>query len=353
MAIASYEPVPETMRTAVLRGIGDLVVESRAVSQPGPGEVLVRVGSVGLCGSDVHYYRHGRIGDHVVRGPLVLGHEAGGRIVATGAGVGSDRLGERVSMEPGVPCRRCEQCRTGNYNLCPDVRFFATPPVDGAFCEYVTHDADFTYAVPDGVSDDAAGLLEPLSVGIWACRKAAVTVGSRVLIAGAGPIGIATVQVARAAGAAAIVVTDIAAERLDSAGWLGATDTRLGGSVLDDVRADAFIDCSGAADAVHAGVGAVRPGGRAVLVGLGADDVSVPTAAVQQREVTVCGTFRYANTWPTAIGLAASGAVDLDGMVTGHFTLDDVVDAIAASDDPRTVKSVVRPVSEGDPSKHW
>ncbi|MGH3094481.1 MAG: NAD(P)-dependent alcohol dehydrogenase [Streptosporangiales bacterium] len=343
MVVAAQASVPETMSAAVLRGVGDLVVESRPVPEPGRGEVLVRVGSVGLCGSDVHYYRHGRIGEHVVREPLILGHEAGGTIVAVGPGADPERLGSRVSLEPGVPCRRCEQCRTGSYHLCPQVRFFATPPVDGAFCEYVAHDADFTYAVPGGVSDDAAGLLEPLSVGIWACRKAAVTTGSRVLVAGAGPIGIATVQAARAAGAATVVVTDIAAERLDSAGRLGATETRPADAAVADVRPGAFIDCSGAAGAVQAGVAAVRPGGRAVLVGLGADTVSLPTAAVQQREVTVCGTFRYANTWPTAIELAASGAVDLDGMVTGRYSLDGVVDAIAASDDARTVKSVVRP----------
>lgn len=334
--------IPDAMRTSVLRGVDDLVVEERRVPSPGPGQVLVRVSSVGLCGSDVHYVRHGRIGDHVVEAPLVLGHEAGGTVVAVGDGVDAGRVGTRVSLEPGVPCRRCAQCRRGTYHLCPDMRFFATPPVDGAFCEYVAHDADFAYQVPDHVSDDAAGLLEPLSVGIWAAQKAGIGLGSRVLVAGAGPIGIAAVQVARAMGAAEVTVTDVAAERLASASRLGATSTALAGEPAGEDY-DAFVDCSGAPAAVTAGVAAVRPGGAAVLVGMGADEIRVPASAVQQREVSVVGTFRYANTWPTAVRLAASGAVDLDGMVTGHYGLDGVGTAVESSADPTTVKAVVHP----------
>ena len=212
-----------TMRASVLNGIGDLTVEERPVPTPGSGEVLVRIGSVGVCGSDIHYYDHGRIGPYVVERPLVLGHEAGGEVVRLGPDVTRLEQGQRVSIEPGVPCRSCAQCLGGRYNLCPDVRFFATPPYDGAFCEYVVMPESFVHPVPDSVSDDAAGLIEPLSVGIWACRRGQVAPGSHVLITGAGPIGLVCLQAALAYGAADVVVSDVNAHRLALATKLGAT----------------------------------------------------------------------------------------------------------------------------------
>lgn len=145
-----------TMRASVLRGPGDVVVEERAVPQPGPGEVVVRVSSVGVCGSDTHYYDHGRIGRFVVESPLVLGHEAAGEVAALGPGVATLAVGQRVSVEPGVPDLTCPQCLAGRYNLCPDMRFFATPPIDGAFAEYVVVHAAFAHPVPETISDDAA-----------------------------------------------------------------------------------------------------------------------------------------------------------------------------------------------------
>lgn len=342
--VRTVAALPTTMRASVLYRVGELGVEDRPVPVPAADEVLVEVGSVGVCGSDVHYFRHGRIGDYVVQAPLVLGHEAGGRVVAVGAEVPAQRLGQRVSLEPGIPCRRCEACRHGRYNLCPDVRFFATPPVDGAFCQYVAVPADFAYPVPEAVSDDAAGLLEPLSVGIWSCRKAGVGPGSRVLIAGAGPIGLVTAQVAAAFGAIEVIATDVAAPRLDAARRLGATGTVPAGTVLAAGDAvDAFIDCSGAAPAVDAGIRSVRPAGSVVLVGMGGDTIPVPIPVIQGRELRVTGTFRYANTWPLAIALAAAGRVDLDALVTGHFGLAEVGAALAASADPTAIKAIVTP----------
>lgn len=336
---------PERMRVSVLRGAKDLAVEERPVPRPGRGEVLVRIGSVGVCGSDVHYYKHGRIADFVVRDPLVLGHEAGGRIVAVGEGVSADRVGQRVSLEPGVPCRHCEQCLGGRYNLCPDVRFFATPPIDGAFCEYVAIAADFAHRVPDTLSDDAAGLIEPLSVAVWANRKAHVGAGSSVLVAGAGPIGLLVAQVASALAAARIVVSDVDPSRRELASRYGATEVidPAGGNGTAGVEVDAFIDCSGVPVAIQSGVRSVKPGGTAVLVGMGAEDITLPVSYLQTREIELTGTFRYANTWPTAIALAASGRVDLDGLVTAHVDLDHVEDALAPDPETQHVKIVVRP----------
>jgi L-iditol 2-dehydrogenase len=339
--------MPRTMRASVLHAPGKLAVEERPVPVPGPREVLVEIGSVGVCGSDIHYYEHGRIGDFVVREPLVLGHEAGGRIVAVGDGVDEARVGERVALEPGVPCRRCAHCRRGRYNLCPDVRFFATPPVDGAFCEYVVVPDDFAYPVPDAVSDDAAGLIEPLSVGVWANRTARVRPGGSLLVAGAGPIGLLVLQVARAQGAGDVVVSDLDPQRRSLAQRMGATAVLDPAADGDPVEAapgdgfDAFVDCTGAPAAVLAGMPAVRPAGVVVLVGMGADELTVPVPLIQNRELTLTGTFRYANTWPEAIALAQSGAVDLDGLVTGHVDLDHVEEALTPS--PGTVKAVVRP----------
>ncbi|MDP8922860.1 MAG: alcohol dehydrogenase catalytic domain-containing protein, partial [Chloroflexota bacterium] len=202
---------------AVLHGIGDLRVEERPLPDPGEGQVLVAMRSVGICGSDVHYWEEGRIGGFVVEAPMVLGHESSGVIAAVGPGVTSPRPGDRVALEPGVPCRRCVFCKTGRYNLCPEISFFATPPVDGSLARYVVHAADFCYRLPEHVSLDEGALLEPLSVGIHACRRAGVQMGSRILVMGAGPVGLSTLLAARAAGAATVVVADVRGWRLQLA----------------------------------------------------------------------------------------------------------------------------------------
>ena len=335
------------MRVAVLSGPGDLSVQERPEPHAGPGQVVVRVASVGVCGSDTHYYDHGRIGRFVVEQPLVLGHEASGEVVELGAGVTGLRPGQRVSLEPGVPDLVCEQCRAGRYNLCPEMRFFATPPVDGAFAELVAVHAAFAHPVPDTMSDDAAALLEPLSVGIWACRKGRVTAGSRVLITGAGPIGLVSVQTALAFGATSVVVSDVNPSRLQLALDLGATEVvdARSASVLDLSRPpEVLLECSGFPPAIAEGVRALDRAGRAVLVGMGGDEVALPLSVVQERELELTGTFRYANTWPTAIDLVSSGRVDLDRLVTGTYGLADAALALTASRrDDSAVKAVVRP----------
>ena len=333
------------MRVAVLVEPGRIEMQERPVPSPAAGDVLVRVSAVGVCGSDTHYYRHGRVGGFVVDGPLVLGHEAAGTVVATGDGVDPARIGERVSIEPQRPDPESEETRRGDYNLCPHMQFFGTPPVDGAFCEYVTIGAPFAHPVPATVTDEAAALCEPLSVGIAAIRKARVGGGTRILIAGAGPIGIVLAQLARAYGAEEIVASDPDEARRRRAIDFGAT------AVIDPVAEDpcelggpgfdAFIDASGAPKAVDAGIRAVRPAGTVVLVGSGAESMSLPTQVIQNRELVLTGVFRYANTWPTAISLIESGRVDLDAMVTARFPLEMAAQALDSDRVPGTVKSVV------------
>lgn len=335
--------LPTTMRASVLVRAGELTVETRPVPTPAADQVIVRVNAVGICGSDVHYFHEGRIGDFVVEEPLVLGHEAGGTIVAVGADIDGSRLGERVSVEPQHPCRVCEFCRSGRYNLCPQIEFYATPPIDGAFAEYVAIQGDFAYAVPDSVSDDAAALMEPLSVAIAAVQKAGVRPGSRVLITGAGPIGIVTAQTARAFGATEIVISDPMAERREVALRFGATEAVDPAAGPLGSGYDSFVDASGSPVAVKQGISALKPGGVAVLVGMGADEIALPVSTIQNRELIVTGIFRYANTWPTAIELVASGAVDLDALVTGSFGLAEVREALDSAAHPSTLKSIVRP----------
>ncbi|OZM70459.1 NAD(P)-dependent alcohol dehydrogenase [Amycolatopsis antarctica] len=335
------------MRVSVLRGVHDLVLEERPVPVPGPREALIRVTAVGTCGSDVHYYEHGRIGDFVVEQPLVLGHEPAGVVVATGAGATLHEPGTRVALEPGVPCSTCSQCRLGRYNLCPRMRFFGTPPVDGAFCEYVVLREDFAHPIPDALGDEEGALLEPLSVGVWACGKARVRPGSRVLVTGAGPIGLVAAQCARAFGASEVVVTDVNADRLAVATEIGATDVvdvsarDLAGTGYEP---DVLLECSGVAAATGDAIRQVARAGRVVLVGMGGDELTLPLSHVQGRELEVTGTFRYASTWPAAIDLAASGAVDLGRLVTHRFALDEVEQALTvAARDSTVIKPVVLP----------
>jgi L-iditol 2-dehydrogenase len=331
------------MRSAVLIEPGRIEMEERPIPTPGAGDVLVRVSSVGVCGSDTHYYRHGRIGNFVVEAPLVLGHEAAGTIVGVGAGVDSSRIGERVSIEPQRPDPDSAETRRGHYNLCPHMRFYGTPPIDGAFCDYVVIGAGYAHRVPDSVSDDAAALCEPLSVGIAAVRKAGLDGGSRVLITGAGPIGIVLTQLARAYGATDIVVSDPDEARRAQAKQFGATAVvDPSAEQIGELGVDAFIDASGAPSAVVDGIRAVRPAGTVVLVGSGAESMELPTQLIQNRELVLTGVFRYANTWPTAIALVESGRVDLDAMVTAHFPLEKAAEALDADRTPGSVKSVVR-----------
>ncbi len=337
-------------RAAVLHAPGDIRLEDRARPAAGPLEVVVEIRSVGVCGSDVHYYEHGRIGGFVVEQPLVLGHESMGVVVERGARARRHEIGTRVALEPGIPCGRCEQCRHGRYNLCPDVAFFATPPVDGAFANYVAVHEDFAYRLPDGVNDDQGALLEPLSVGLWACWKGGVGADTSVLVTGAGPIGQLAMQVARALGATDVAVTDVNPHRLEVARRTGATnvldvrDTPLGESGLE---ADVLLECSGHPASLAEGIRALRPAGVAVAVGMGPDeDATVPMAAIQAREITLTGTFRYANTYPAALALVAGGRVDLDAIVTGHYSLEDADAALRASrEDPESIKPMVVPAA--------
>ncbi|MDO5724355.1 MAG: NAD(P)-dependent alcohol dehydrogenase [Flaviflexus sp.] len=336
--------IPQTMKASVLLEKGKIELQEREVPTPVGNEVLVKIAACGVCGSDVHYYETGRIGDFIVEEPMILGHEAAGTIVAVGEDVDPARVGQRVSIEPQKCCRVCEYCKAGEYNLCPDIEFYATPPIDGAFCEYQIIEDDFAYELPEGVSFEAGALIEPLSVGIAAVQKAHIGVGSTVHVAGAGPIGLITAQVAKAFGAAKVIVSDISAPRLKIATELGADEViEVGKDEPLGEKVNAFIDCTGAPKAMYDGILGVAPGGYAILVGMGPDDIELPVGYITSREVSVTGIFRYNNTWPIGIQLLEDGVVNLDVLVSHRFGLDEVEDSLDLKSRQDSMKHVVCP----------
>lgn len=327
---------------AVLQAPGQITIENRKIPQPGPGQVQVAIGAVGICGSDVHYYEHGRIGDFVLEAPMVIGHESAGTITALGQGVDPSRMGQLVALEPGVPCKTCAQCLAGRYNLCPDMRFFATPPVDGSIAKYVTIDAAFAHPA-EGLTAEQAAMAEPVSVGVWACRKASVTVGDRVLVTGAGPVGLFAAQVARAYGASSVTLTDLSPFRLEVAAQLG-FDTQGADEPLATDSCDVLLECSGAAPAFKAGMRALGRAGRAVVIGMGSAELPLEVFALQGKELTVQGVFRYRNCYPAALELIGTGAVNVAPVLTHRFTLDETEAALTlARREPNSLKPVVVP----------
>ncbi|XP_074091402.1 sorbitol dehydrogenase [Macrotis lagotis] len=324
--------------SVVVHGPGDLRLENYPIHEPGPNEVQLQMHSVGICGSDVHYWQHGRISQFVVKKPMVLGHEASGTVVKVGALVKDLLPGDRVAIEPGVPRDIDEFCKIGRYNLSPTIFFCATPPDDGNLCRFYNHNADFCYKLPDNVTFEEGALIEPLSVGIYACRRAGVTLGSTVLVCGAGPIGMVNLLVAKAMGAAKVLVTDMKSSRLEKAKECGATFTlqinketpQEIAKKIDSIfggKPEITIECTGIESSIQTSIYATRSGGTVVLVGLGSDMVSVPLVTAAVREVDIRGVFRYCNTWPMAISMLASKLVNVKPLVTHRFPLEKALEA--------------------------
>lgn len=328
--------VPRRNRAAVLHASGDVRIEDWPIPVPGPGEVQIRVLACGICGSDVHYFREGRIGHYVVEQPMTLGHESAGVVLSAGSESDKHLIGQLVAIEPGVTCGRCEQCVLGRYNLCPYVRFLATPPIDGALSEIIVMPAQWVHIAPDGMSAEVAAMAEPLSVGLWASRRAMVSLGDRVLVTGAGPVGQLTAQVARARGAD-VEIFDVSEHRLRIANDLG-----IATADLSERRYDVLLECSGNQRAVDAGIAALAPAARAVLVGMGSPRVELDLGVLQGRELTVTGTFRYAHTYPEALTLLASGTIDVSRLITHRYPLEQTVLALEAGrTEPTAVKVLV------------
>ena len=324
------------MKAFLLYGAEDL----RAVDLPepvaGPGEVVIAMRRAGICGSDMHYYSHGRIGSFVPKRPFVMGHEFAGEIVAAGPGVPVSRIGDRVTVDPSMPCGHCAFCRGGRYNLCLNMRFYGSascdPHINGGFEEFVLAPAVNCLTVPDAMSWAEAAMIEPLSVATHAVRRAGNVAGLAVLVTGGGTIGQLTALVARAFGAATVVVSDIAAGPRQIARNSGADATLDALSTRFEAEADAVvpggfdvvIEAAGSAQALAQALPVVRRGGTIVQVGTLPAAVTLPLNMLMARELTLVGSFRFANVFQTAIDLVASGRVDLTPFVTSVFALDDL-----------------------------
>ena len=347
--------LPRTMRAAVLYGKGDLRIEERPVPAVGPGEVLVRVRSVGVCGSDVHYYTEGRIGEIVLEEPTVMGHEAAGEVAAVGEGVEGLAVGDRVALEPGLTCGRCEWCLSGRYNVCPRVEHLGTPPTDGVCQTWFATPARRCYRFPEAISFDEGAMLEPLSVGLHAVHLAPPRPGDTVVVLGTGPIGLMTLAVARSAGAGRIIAADLIEGRLDFARRLGATDTIDAGKV--DV-VEAVMDLTGGrgADVVYEAAGVPETFQQALeaacrcatvaIIGIYAPGGSVlDLHGARRKELTIRMVRRFRFTYPRAIDLVRRGAVKAGELVTHHFDLEHTEEAfeLVASRGNGVVRAVIHP----------
>ena len=323
------------MKAAVLQKIQVLTIEERPQPHPGPGEVSVRVRAVGVCGSDVHYYQDGRIGTQVVTAPLVLGHECAGEIAEIGEGVTDRHVGQRVAVEPGVPCRHCDMCKIGKYNLCYDMVFLGTPPIDGAYREYVVTAADFAHPIPDSMRLDQAAMCEPLAVGLHAVNLSGMKPGDSVAVLGAGSIGLYTLQCAMTAGAGATFVTDPLRYRLDIAKRLGAGRTLAPEEATEAIMeatggsgVDVVFEAAGALDTPQQCFDIAARGGTVVFIGICSRDVQeVQFGIARRKELTIKLVRRFANVYPRSVALAAGGRVDLQCAITHHFPLGDIAEA--------------------------
>lgn len=306
----------------------------------GPHDVRVAIHTVGICGSDVHYYTHGAIGPFVVREPMILGHEAAGTVVEVGRDVTSLRVGDRVCMEPGIPNPMSRAYREGRYNLDPDVVFWATPPVHGVLRSTVVHPEAFTFRLPDQVSFAAGAMVEPLAVGVHAVTRAAVAPGNVALVIGAGPIGLLNALAALAAGCARVIVSDIDDDKLALAATLGAITpvNPLKGDLLETVKAatggwgvDVVYECSGNERAAAGVFAPLCPGGVVVFVGIPLAPIAYDVSAAQVKEARVEHVFRYAHVFPKCVAMLASGSIDVGPLITRVFPFAESVAAFEAA----------------------
>lgn len=342
------------MKVAVMNGVGKMGFVEREIPQPADNEVLVKLEYVGICGSDMHYYETGRISDYVVEPPFVLGHEPGGVVVEVGKNVTHLKVGDRVALEPGKTCGHCEYCREGKYNLCPDVVFFATPPVDGVFQEYVAHEAALCFKLPENVDTLEGALIEPLAVGFHAANQGGAHAGQTAVVFGAGCIGLVSMMALKAEGVSRVYVVDIMQKRLDKAMELGATGVINSmntdvqeeiGRLTEGKGVDLVIETAGMEVTTRQAIHITKKGATIVLVGYSkTGEMTLPLSLALDKELTFKTVFRYRHIYPMAIEAVASGKVNLKGIVSNIFNFDDIQAAMdkSVSDKANIVKSVVK-----------
>ena len=326
------------MKSIVLTGLSRIEISDRPVPEiENPGDVLIRMRSVGVCGSDIHYYRTGRIGSQVVQFPFVLGHEGAGVIEKTGSGVTALKPGDRVAIDPAMPCHNCDQCRDGRPHTCRNLRFLGCPgQAEGCLSEYIVMPASSCFVLPENVTLDQGALSEPLSIGLYTVRSAGDIKGKSVGILGSGPIGLSVLQSAIAAGAGEVYVTDKIDERLAvasgmGAAWAGNIDTT---DVVRDIlerkpeQLSVVFECCGQQEAADQAVQLLKPGGTLIIIGIpeferwtfGSDDM-------RRKEISIRNIRRQNESINDTIQMIASGIIQPDTMQTHNFTLDETAEA--------------------------
>lgn len=313
-----------------------LSLRDEPLLQPlGDNDVRIKIVNVGICGSDVHYYRHGRIGGFVVNEPMVLGHEASGTVVETGLAVKNLKVGDRVCMEPGIPDYGSRETLRGMYNLDPDVRFWATPPIHGCLRETIVHPANLTFKLPDNVSFEEGALVEPLAIGVHAAKKARIAPGDTALVLGAGTIGLVTALAAIAAGCSHVIVADSKQEKLDfirdhydarfSTFNVAAGDLKA--HILAEGGVDIVFEASGSPQAILSTTGFLVPGGKVVLIGMPQAPAPIDIVEAQCKEIEFLTIFRYANVYDRTIKYIASGQINVKPLITHRYDFANVENA--------------------------
>ncbi len=320
-------------KAVFMKGIGEMEIVPVEMPALRDNDVLVKMEYVGICGSDVHYYEKGRIGNFIVEGDFILGHECAGEVVKVGSAVKGLKVGDKVALEPGITCGQCEFCKGGKYNLCPDVEFLATPPYHGCLKNYIAFPENMAFKLPDNVSTKEGALVEPLAVGLHAAAQGGVKLGDKVVVLGAGCIGLVTLLACKAFGATEVIVVDVIDKRLECAMNLGASHVinAKKENTLDKIAeltggkgADIVIETAGSEFTIKQTAYAVKRGGTIVLVGLAPKDViEFDFMQIMIKEADIKSVFRYRNLYPAAIGAIADGKIDVKGIVTHEFDFED------------------------------
>lgn len=353
----------------VLRDIKDVAIENRPIPNlRDPWDVRVRIGQTGICGSDVHYWQRGRIGDFVLTSPIILGHESSGTVVEVGPAVKNLKIGDRVAIEPGVPCRHCDYCRSGSYNLCPDTVFAATPPHDGTLSKYYIVASDYCYPLPPHMDLEEGALIEPVAVAVQITKVGNVRANQSVVVFGCGPIGILCQAVSKAYAAKKVIGIDISKSRVEFAKTFGADDVFMPPTrpeeVSDEIQwsekvagmikdrfflgegPDVVIEATGAPSCIQTGIYLAKKGGMFVQAGMGKENVLVPITTACIRDLTIRGSIRYSTgCYPTAIDLVASGKINVKRLITNRFKFEQAEDAFKLVREGK--ENVIKVIIEG------
>ena len=339
---------------AFMTEVKKIVIREVPLPEPKEGQVLIRLDYVGVCGSDLHFFDHGRIGNCVVKGDFILGHECAGTVVGVGPGVSSHSVGDRVALEPGITCGHCTFCTSGHYNLCPDVEFLATPPYHGCLSRYIVFPAPLAFKLPDNVSSREGALIEPLCVGLETASVAGIKPGDRVVILGGGCIGLTAMLASKLYGAVDVVVVDVIEKRLQKALELGANKVINASheNVIEEIAKytngqgmDVVIEAAGAAKTIQQAVDLVRRGGVITMVGLAPENI-IPFdfSKLMDKVAEIKPIFRYKNQYPVAIKALASGKIDVSGIISDEYVFEDVEKAFCKNSEEKSdvVKILIR-----------